>query len=209
MYTARIDSRWANFGFNGALRLELRDPTPSRIIGCRQSLEPESVPAAKYFATGYGASIVTKVGSLYRSMARSAGLAKGVNEVAARRSQTAVQGRFWLQGLDPLGFAIYYVAFFGRVASCSKVNRSNYQTDTNRSNSSKAAAPQTRVTSAVLEVVQGPRAIAARSERLARMEARAQRVIEARGQSSSRKHAARSKSRKEASAARRCAKRPV
>ena len=74
---------------------------------------------------GYGASIVTKVGSPYRSMARSARLARGVNEVVARRSQTAVRGRFWLQSLDPMGFAIYSGTFFGRVASCSTVNRSN------------------------------------------------------------------------------------
>ena len=38
--------------------------------------------------------------SPYRSMARSARLANGVNEVVGRRSQTAVQGRFRL-------FAIY------------------------------------------------------------------------------------------------------
>ena len=61
-------------------------------------------------------------------MARSARLAIGVDEVVGRRSQTAVQGRFWLQGFDPMGFAKYYVAFFGRLASCSTVNRSNYQT---------------------------------------------------------------------------------
>ena len=74
----------------------------------------ESARAAKYSQLGYSAQIVSKVGSPYRSMARSARLANGVNEAVARRSQTAVQGRFWLQGLDPIGFAIYSVAFFGR-----------------------------------------------------------------------------------------------
>ena len=39
-------------------------------------------------------------------MARPAGLANGDDEVVARRPHTAVQGRFWLQGLDPMGFAI-------------------------------------------------------------------------------------------------------
>ena len=60
---------------------------------------------------GYSASIVTKVGSPYRSMACSAGLANGVNEIVAHRSQRAVQGRFWLQGLDLMGFAVYSGAF--------------------------------------------------------------------------------------------------
>ena len=50
-------------------------------------------------------------------MARSARLINGVNEVVARRSQTAVQGHVWLQGRDLMGFAIYYVAFYGRVSS--------------------------------------------------------------------------------------------
>ena len=44
-------------------------------------------------------------------MGRSAGLVNGVNEVVARHSQTAVQGRFWLQSVDLLGFAMYYVVF--------------------------------------------------------------------------------------------------
>ena len=119
-------------------------------------------------------------------MARSARLIDGVNEAVARRPRTAVQGRVW--------FAIYSVAFYGRVASRPTVNRSTYQTCDNNSSNSE-----------VLDAVQGPRAIAARSERLASMEARAPRVTDAR----SRKHAARSKGRKEAAAARRCVKRPL
>ena len=50
-------------------------------------------------------------------MGRSAGLGTGANEVVARRSQTLVQGRFSLQGLDLIGFTIYYVAFYGMVTS--------------------------------------------------------------------------------------------
>ena len=162
---------------DGALRLERCDPAPP----AGQPLVPEPVRPAKYFANWlhtYSASIVTKVSSTYRSMARSAGLTNGVNEVIARRSQTAVQGRFWLQGLDPMGFAIYSVAFCGRVASCSTVNRSAHQTDIN---SSAAAARQTHGTLEVLEDILGPRAIAARSARLARMKARARRVTDAQG----------------------------
>ena len=49
---------------------------------------------------GYIASIVR---SPSRSMARSTRLANGVTQVVARRSQTVVQGRFRLQGLDPMG----------------------------------------------------------------------------------------------------------
>ena len=60
-------------------------------------------------------------------MTRSARLANRDNELVACRSQTALQGRFWLQGLDLMGLAIYYVASFGRVASCSTVNRHHYQ----------------------------------------------------------------------------------
>ena len=63
---------------------------------------------------GYSASIVTKVRSSCRSIARSARLANGVNEAVARRARTAVQGRFWLQGLGRVEFAIPSVAVFGR-----------------------------------------------------------------------------------------------
>ena len=141
-------------------------------------------------------------------MARSAGLANGLNEVVAHRSQTAVQGRFWLQGLDPLGFAIYYAVIYCRVASCSIVNRSTYQTQQTKTQFWQQQ--QRGGTLEVLDTVKGPRAIGTRSQRLQRIEARAQRVSDAWAKSSSRKHAARSKGRKEAAAAaRRCAKRPV
>ena len=50
-------------------------------------------------------------------MARSARLVNGINEVVARRSQTDMQGRVWLQGLNLMGSAIYSVAFYGKVAS--------------------------------------------------------------------------------------------
>ena len=151
--------------------------------------------------TGYSASTVTKVISPGRNIARSAGLANSVYEVVALRSQTAVQGRFWLQGLEPMGFAIQHVAFHVRVASWPTLNRSTYQPDNNSNNSE------------VINVVQGSRAIiAALSERLAsiEIEARAQRDTDARVRSSSRKHAARSNRRKEpAAAARRCTKPPI
>ena len=117
-------------------------------------------------------------------MARSAGLAIGVIEVVARRSPTAVQGRCRLQGLDPIGFVIYSVAFYGSVASCFIVNRITYRTDNDNNNSSSsktAAAPQTNGTSEVLDAVQGPRESAARTEKLTRMRARAQRAIDATG----------------------------
>ena len=51
------------------------------------------------------------MGSPRRNIARSTGLTNGVDEVVARRSQTAVQGRFWLQSVDTIGFVIYSVAF--------------------------------------------------------------------------------------------------
>ena len=126
VHTARIDSGHTykqpgpTFGFNGALRLELRDPASpggeplidNRL--CQGRYEQRSVSQI-----GYCASIVTKVGSPYRSMARSAPLANGVKEVVARRLQTAVQG------IDPMGFAIYSMAFVGGVPSCSTVNRNS------------------------------------------------------------------------------------
>ena len=68
---------------------------------------------------------------------------------------------------------------------------------------------QRRGTSEVLDTVQAPRVIAVLSQKLARMEAFAKRVTDARTQSSSRKHAVPSKGQKEAAAARRSAKRPA
>ena len=101
MYTARIDSVHAykqsgsTSGFNGARRLELRDPAPP----AGQSLVDNLLGQRRYeqrnpSQIGYSARIGAKVASSCRSMASSARLAHGINEAVARCSQTAVQGRF-------------------------------------------------------------------------------------------------------------------
>ena len=124
LYTARIDSGHTDkqsgpaFGLYGALHLELRDTAPpagrSRVDNwlCQSRYEQRNLSQI-----GYNASIVTKVRPSCRSVARSALSGNSVNEVVGRRPQTAVKGRFWLQRLDLMGFAIYSVAFYGRFAS--------------------------------------------------------------------------------------------
>ena len=103
---------------------------------------PESVRAAKYFANLLPQRIDRKKSeiTLWKHALLRGKLATGVNEVITRRLQRAVQGRFWLHGVYLMGFAIYYVAFFGRVASCSTSNRRNCQTDNNNSSSSSSSS---------------------------------------------------------------------
>ena len=128
------------FGLNGTLRLDLRDPASPGTVACIQLLVPESARAAFFFSQiGSCASVVRNVGPPHRSMARSARFANGVNEVVTHRSPTTVQGRFWLQGIDPMGFVMWRC--FRRITSCLKVIRSNYQADNKSSNSNTAAAP--------------------------------------------------------------------
>ena len=169
MYTARIDSGHTykqpgpTFGFNGVLRLELLDSAPPGTTASRQSLVRESVRATKFWQIGYSASIVTKEGSPY-NMAHSEGLANGVNEVVACRSQTAVQGRFRMQGLDECDVYYLLCANFrqGRFLLYSKPKYfSNRQQQQQQSKSKAVAAPPPQIhgTSGVLEVVQGPRAV--------------------------------------------------
>ena len=117
MRTARIDSGQTyqqsgpTFGSNGNRCLELRVPPLTLVENrmYRSQYEQRNISQINF-----SASIVTNVRSPFWSMGRSAGSTNGVNEVVARRSQTTVQGRFSLQGLDLImGFAIYSVAFYG------------------------------------------------------------------------------------------------
>ena len=97
MHTSRTDSGHAykqsgpTFGFNGALCLELR------ILA--RALVDNRFYQGRYRQRNilqivYSTSLVPKLRPPCRSMGRSAGLTNGVNEVVARRLQTAVQGRF-------------------------------------------------------------------------------------------------------------------
>ena len=103
--------------------------------------------------------------------------------------------------LTPWGSRYLLVVFFGRVTSCSTANQTSQR--------QQQQQQHRHGRSEVLEVVQDPRANAARAGRHTRTEVRAQKGNEARAQTSPRRHAAPSKCRKGAATARRRATHPV
>ena len=156
MHTARIDSRHAykqsgpTFGFNGILRLELRDQAPPGAIACARV--GTSSAFIRKLAAAYkksGITLFIKAWLVQRD--RLTALMKSLPAACERPSRVA----HGFKVLTPSGLRYILWCYLAGSLPAPQLIEVLIKID----NDSSKAAPQTHGTSEVLEVVQGPRAV--------------------------------------------------